>query len=360
MIKPVNIVVSTIIIFTGITGCENADKAKPPLPPVRVQAYHAVVRDVPEQYSFSGTLEGIHRATLSTKLMGRITSMPFDIGTPVRQGQIILTVGNNDIAAKREQVKAQRLEAQAAFQNAERQYERMKNLVATQSASKKEMDDVETMYRMASAKVKAVDEMEKEIDDVLGYSELRSPLNGFIVGKMVQQGDLASPGMPLVTVEDVSILVVVVKVPESEIYLFGQGDTVRAHIDAVHGEVAGVVTQINASGDAASRQFDVKVRLSQLPKQTAAQIRSGMYARITLEKGTAPRLTIPREALVEHGQLEGLFVLSDKGTARLRWIRTGKSTGSNVEILSGLRVGETVLLPASEPYEDGQPVEVIQ
>lgn len=339
-------------------GCAKERAPRETLPTARVSAVTAGTTDAPKEYVFSGTLEGARKVSLSTKLMGRITSLPYDIGSRVAAGQVVLRVNSGDVTAKRAQIKASALEADAAFGNAERQQERMKSLYASQSASRKEMDDTEMMYRMASAKVEAVKEMEREVDNVLEYGELRSPIDGYIVSRMVQEGDLASPGMPLVVIEDLSALTVVASVPESDISFVAVGDPVRIRVDALDGDLTGKITQVNPSGDPSSRQFNIKIAVAKNPDAAARALHPGMHARVSLAKGTAPALFVPRSALIRRGELEGLFVLGDKGNAILRWVRTGKSVGATTEILSGLRSGETVLVSGMESLKDGQPVEV--
>lgn len=347
-----------LALLAGLSACSTERSPQESLPPADVQSFTASAAESPQEYSFSGNVEGIRRVTLSTKLMGRITDLPVDIGSRVAAGQIVVKLDRSDLAAKRAQANAGAQEAGASHRNAELQYERIKNLFATQSASKKEMDDAEMMYRMSAARVQAASEMKNEIDDALTYGELRSPISGAVVGRMVQQGDVAAPGMPLVVIEDASAFTVVARVPESEIALCEAGDPVRIQIDAVPGDFEGTVAQINPSGDPSSRQFTMKIRFSGSPDP--ARLRSGMHARVRIVKGTIPAILVPKRALLRRGELEGLFVLGEAGTALLRWVRTGTHVGDSVEILSGLRAGETVLLPGAATLKDGQRVKVSQ
>lgn len=359
MVKSAVMVAVVLILQFGLISCGNDAT-----PEVAQDVAQVSVRTVgssaaPQRYVFSGNVEGNHKVTLSTKLMGQITSMPYDAGTKVSAGQIVVRINSDDLRAKRAQIKASASEAQAAFKNAEVNYGRMKNLYTRKSASQKELDDVETMYQMASAKVDAVREMENEINNAIGYGELRSPFNGFIVAKMAQQGDIASPGMPLLMIEDLSVLKIIATVPESEIHLFKQKDKVRIQIDALESDLAGEVEQVNPSGNPMSRQFEVKVGFVGLKKEQATKVNSGMYAQIILEKGTAKMITVPQSVIIRRGQLDGLFIMGDRGTAILRWIRTGKSVGEEVEVLSGLRDGEKVILGDNVQLKDGQKVEVM-
>jgi RND family efflux transporter MFP subunit len=359
MVKSIVIVTMLLILQIGLTSCSNNATPEVAATAVRVSVRTVGASDAPQQYVFSGNIEGKHKVTLSTKIMGQITSMPYDAGTRVSAGQVVVKINSDDLRAKRAQIKASALEAQAAFKNAEVNYERMKNLYTKKSASQKELDDVETMYQMASAKKNAVKEMENEINDAIGYGELRSPFNGFIVAKMAQQGDIASPGMPLLVIEDLSVLKIIARVPESEIHLFKQKDKVRVRIETLENDLAGEVEQVNPSGNPMSRQFEVKIALTGMDKLQSANVKSGMYAQVILEKGTAKSITVPQSVIVKRGQLEGIFIMSDKGTAMLRWIRTGNNSGKEVEVLSGLRDGEKVILSNTAQLKDGQKVEVM-
>ena len=359
MVKSTMVAATFLILLIGFMSCSNNATPESAVNAVRVSVRMVGASDAPQQYSFSGNIEGKHKVTLSTKIMGQITSMPYDAGTKVSAGQILVKINSDDLRAKRAQIKASALEAQAAFKNAEVNYERMKNLYAKKSASQRELDDVETMYQMASAKRNAVKEMENEINDAISYGELRSPFSGFIVAKMAQQGDIASPGMPLLTIEDLSALKIIARVPESEIHLFKLKDKVRVRIESLETDLTGVVEQVNPSGNPMSRQFDVKVALTGMDKAQSVYVKSGMYAQVILEKGTSKTITVPQSAIVKRGQLEGIFIMSDRGTAALRWIRTGNTFGKEVQVLSGLRAGEKVILSNIMQLKDGQKVEVM-
>jgi len=112
------------------------------------------------------------------------------------------------------------------------------------------------------------------------------------------------------------------------------------------------VTQINQAGNYASRQFEVQVRLE---RESTSAIKSGMYAELLYPVQDAPTLTVPEEAIVHRGQLTGLFAVRDS-IALLRWVRVGKQRGSRIEVLSGLKPGETYVADASGRILDGQTV----
>jgi multidrug efflux pump subunit AcrA (membrane-fusion protein) len=93
-----------------------------------------------------------------------------------------------------------------------------------------------------------------------------------------------------------------------------------------------------------------------LERSDDPSIKSGMYAQVLFPGEQTTAVTVPREALVERGQLNGLYTVTD-GTVLLRWVRLGTDYGDRVEILSGLRDGETYVVNGGQRLLDGQPVE---
>ncbi|NUM81376.1 efflux RND transporter periplasmic adaptor subunit [bacterium] len=346
----------TTLVLTVLLGCGSNGSDGSSVKPVKVFLLSETLTEVPHRYVFSGNVEGDKKVTLSTKIMGQITALPYDVGTRVSAGQSVIKIKSDDLAAKRAQIKANKAEAEAALKNAETNFRRIQQLYDNKSASKKELDDIETMYTMATAKVNAITEMEKEIDDVLDYSDIVSPINGTIIQKFTEEGNTAAPGMPLLMIEDIGSLKVLTKVPESEIGLFKIGSAVTVAIDAIDREMNGVVEQINPSGNGMSRQFDVKIRLN----GSTQDIKSGMYARVILASGSKHIIALPKNSLIHRGQLEGVYTLNHRSEAVLRWVRTGKTFGDHIEILSGLKDGERVIASSEGLLKDGMKVEVAQ
>lgn len=308
--------------------------------------------------TFPATLESERRITLSTKVMGKITYLPVEQGSAVQAGQLLLKIDAGDIEAKRAQVASNLVEAKAMLKNVETNYNRMKDLIEKGSATKKEFDDVSTAFESAKAKVQSVEQMDKELADVLGYANLTSPVSGFISQKFVQTGDMASPAMPLLTVEGGGVTKATAQVSESDVYLFKQGEGVELSIDALGGEkFKGIIEQVSQAGSMGSRQYDVKIRLIDA---TNKNLKSGMFANVSLRKGEGKGITISQDLLVRRGDLEGVFVLSGANESLLRWVRTGKRVEGQVEILSGLADGDKLIVSAEGKLQDGKKAEAIQ
>ncbi|MCS3644732.1 efflux RND transporter periplasmic adaptor subunit [Salinibacter ruber] len=328
--------------------------------PVAVETATAATTTAPQAGRYTGTIQGTRRVPLSTKMMGTITRLSVEEGDRVRKGETLVRIRSQNVEAQREQVQARLREARAARDNAETQFERIRALREKDSATEQEFDNAQTAYERAQAQVEALESRLAETEDMLTYATLEAPIDGYVVEKQSEQGALAAPGRPLLTVETLDDLKAVVQVPAEDVNQFAVGDSATVTIGAaanVHKQ--GVVTQVNPSGNAVSRQFTVQVRLPRTApdeREAATALKSGMYAEVRHQTGTHSTLTVPRAALIERGQLTGLYAVRD-GHALLRWVRTGSQRGNRVEVLSGLRPGETYVTDATPRIANGQPIQ---
>jgi len=350
-------------VFT-LASCTGEPQRETP-PPVPVRTMRVTPEPPPRDLAYAGTVEGRTRVTIGTKLMGVISSLPFGEGARVKAGQVVVSLRSGDLKAKKAQVTAGRTEAVAALTNISGNYERIRELYAKKSATQKEFEDVQMAYDMAQAKVTSIDEMAKEIDDMLKYADIVSPIDGIIVGKFVEEGDLANPGMPLLAIEDTTTYVVKFSVPEGEIASIRTGDDVGVTVEAADPRtvIPATVDRVNPSGDPGSRQYHVRARLRVPP---GLQIRSGMYGSVRIgtageDTGGAGIVAIPGELIVRRGQLEGVFIRTAGGESLLRWVRTGRRfSDGRVEILGGLSGGDEVITTSDPRIADGTRVGVAE
>jgi RND family efflux transporter MFP subunit len=276
----------------------------------------------------------------------------------VKRGDLLLKIKSKDIKAKRAQVNAKMVAAKSAYSNAEKDYMRFKALFEQGSASQKEMDDMTTRYNMSKANLKAIKEMGAEIDEMLKYADIRAPYDGVITQKYMNEGDLASPGMPLLAIEKQSDFIVKARVPESEISIVKKGDKVKVKVKALGDMlVDGLVNEVNPSATYTGNQYEARVLLKATDMQKD-KLFSGMYVSVLLSKGGVPTVMIPKNVLIKRGQLTGLYIVSTSGTAMLRWVRTGKVIGDKIEILSGLSNGEEYIKSYKGKIWDGAVVDV--
>ncbi len=306
----------------------------------------------------SGKIEAANSANLSTRMMGFVKNIHVKVGDKVKKGQLLLSINNTDLQAKLAQVNASITEATAAFNNAQKDFNRFKNLFADGSASQKELDDMTAHYTMAKARLEAAKQMKNEIQAQFAYVNIRAPFSGVVTNKFIKKGDMANPGTPLISVETPTLFQVITMVPESDITKIKPGTKVNVLVKSLNKTITGNVTEVSTSAQNTGGQYIVKIVLD----KTETPILSGMYATVQfpVEKTntTSPMVLVSTEALIHKGELTGVYTVSQNNTAILRWLRLGRTYGDKTEVLSGLNADENYIINAKGKLFNGAKVTI--
>ncbi len=337
-----------------VSSCGKKEEKHTAAPQEKVAANIATanLKEYPVVHSFSGKLEADKQSNLSTRIMGQISKVYVKTGQKVNKDQLLIQIRNQDILAKKAQVEASRVEVTSAYESAEKDMKRYEALHKSNSASDKEMEDMRTRYKMAKAQLDAVEQMDKEVDENMRYASIRAPYSGVVTSRFVEEGDLANPGMPLLSIESKSQWKVIARIPESNIANINLNDKVKVHFKAAKKDFDGKIIEINPSTSNTGNQYEAKILVT-IPEGCTAKLYSGMYADVLFEHGTQELILIPQKSLIQKGQLVGLYAVSQSGNALLRWVKTGKTNGDNIEILSGLSDGESYVESCDGKLFDG-------
>jgi RND family efflux transporter MFP subunit len=342
-------------IVLGI-GCGH-DAAKheaPDLEPISVRT--AAVEASADRTAFEvrGVVHPARRATVSSRVTGPVVQLHVRSGGQVRQGQALLEIEPEASQGQLAQAEGALAQARAGLAVAERNYQRYQALHAENAASDLELDMARMQFEQAEGAVEQAQGAVTTAATVAQESTVKAPFAGQVVETMVEVGDLAAPGRPLVQLETVSGQQIWLTVPAADIMRIEPGDSVPVRIDARPdlGTVNGTVLEIVPSADAATHTFTVKVALGD------ENIRSGLSGRAFITGDMAERLLIPAEAVHRRGGLELVVVRAEDGTARTRAVTTGSQVDGLVEVLSGLDAGETVAVDVPGPVTDGTPLEI--
>jgi RND family efflux transporter MFP subunit len=349
---------------------------------VKAPVATAAIRQEPVYYEATGTVSAETDSILSSKIMGVVKVVYVQEGDRVKKDQILVDIDPRLVKAQLLQAEAAVSEARkaesAAFsaQGAARAsadlaratYERYANLMKTESASRQEFDEVSARFRQAEAGLGQAQSMveasrfrTRQAEAGLAGagigekdSRLLAPFDGVISAKLVDPGSLAAPGMPLLKLESTGAFRVDMIVPETHIQSITLSQTVSVSIPSI-GEKTfeGTVRAIFPAADAASRSFTVQVAIPYHPT-----IHSGMFSRVSLARGTQEKLLLPSSALVHQGQLSGIFLVDSDHIARFRVLRTGRTSETMVEVLSGIRPGDRFVVMPPPNMIDGIRVEV--
>jgi RND family efflux transporter MFP subunit len=308
------------------------------VPVAQVRVAMAESKRQPVTEEVAGTVRSTIHATLEAKVSGRIREMPLRLGQTVKAGDLVARLDAGEVNARLEQ-------AQASLEQAERDWNRISSLFKGQAVTRSEYDSAESRQRLAKAAV-------AEAEAMMRYAEIVAPFDGVVSHKWADVGDFASPGKPLIEIEDPSLLQLEADVPEGMAAHIQPGTPLAVRLDGLSIPVQGKVDEMAPSADPASRTVRIKVALVQTPG-----LMPGRFARLLVPVGESSNVEVPTSALVRRGQLEMVFVVTNQH-ARLHLVKTGKQLGDRVAILSGLDAGDAVAADRASLLADGQPVEV--
>lgn len=348
---------------------------------------------VDDYYEAVGTVRAKTSSVVAARIMGNIVSLRVREGDRVRAGQTLVEIENRDAPVQIQKAQAGVRESNDALDEAERNiraaessragaraneslasstFNRYQELFNRQSVSPQEFDEVRTKLEIARAETQRADRMLQaararqnqmigRIDQAradvssarvyAGYSRLASPINGVVVAKQVDVGSMATPGAPLLTIENDANYRLEVSVQESQLNKIHLRDQARVTIEALGSqELTCSVEEIVPAADPNSRSYTVKLSL---PNVSGQQMRSGLYGKARFVSGARNVLSVPEKAITQNGQLVSVFVVDRSGTARMRLIKTGEKIGDRVEVLSGLNDGEQIVSEISAQIKDG-------
>lgn len=384
--------------FLVLGGCREKSPPKPSTG-AAVSAPVVAVRaeKMEETLELSGTVRAVAVSVLSSKIPGRITTISVREGDRVRRGQVLARIDDREASAGVAQAEAalrqarftvEEMEkalsmAQAELRAAEARsrvaaatYQRFQALVERESVSRQEFDEVKARWESASADadrvrssiqalgakkeqalaaVRAAEASLEAARALWGYTEVTAPMDALVTAKHAEVGQMATPGLPILTVEDPSDYRLEVPVPEGVLTGVRLGQTVPVRIEGILEDITGRVVEILPSLDAATRTGLAKIALPSLQAHDSGTVRwrSGAFGRARFVTGFRHTLAVPAAAVTRRGQLTGLFVVDENQVCRWRLVRTGRSAGDKVEILSGIRDGERIVARIVSELSDG-------
>jgi RND family efflux transporter MFP subunit len=353
-----SLVLSTLVLATSCSGDHTDEPIKKDAPVKVTVALPG--KQVNDKITVSGQIESGQTAVISTRVMGFVTSVNVDVGEQVHPGKLLATISNADLEAKKGQVQALVAEAEAALSDAQKDYERFSELSKNESASKKEFENATLHYHALQAKAESARQMLKEVDAMLSYTRLTSPIAGVVVQKNLDAGSMASPGVPILVLEKKGSFQVSASVSEQDIAFVKDGAPAEIVVKATGKRMVGKVSEVSPSGSLSGGQYQLKVTI---PDKENSGLFSGMYVSLSIQSSQLPvestgGVVVPASSIVYTDQLAGIYTVSGNQTALLRWVKLGKPHGQEVEVLSGLRSDEKFILESEGKLYNGVPVSI--
>ena len=344
-----------------------------------VNTITVAMADVADTFEAGGIVQARTTAILMARIPAPVREVRVVPGDRVRAGQVLIVLDGRDLAAEARRARAagasadqnviaasaERQAAEAALALARATHARIAGLQSKRSATLQELDDATGALRAAEARAAgaeararaAVSSVEgaraasEAADTIETFSRIAAPFDGVVTEKMVEPGNMAAPGTPLMRVEDTRRFRLDVRVDESRIGWVSPGATVAIALDGGSGDAArvvdGTVTEVGRAVDADARAFLVKI---ELPADRG--LRSGMFGRARFNAQPRRVLTVPEAALVHRGQVTSVFVV-EKDIARVRLVNVRRT-----EVLAGLSEGDVVIVTPPPTLIDGRRVTV--
>ena len=371
-------VTAALSMSAALAGCSPrpaAAAAAETAEPIAVTTAQVAMTDVVSAIDAGGVVQARTTATIAARILAPIREVRVSPGDQVRAGQTLIVLDAGDLAAgaraaraaavaAEQGAKAAAAELQAADAGlvlARASHNRIVGLQAKRSATAQELDDATATLRSAEARVagasaralqaaSAVESARAAGDQASttnSFTTLAAPFDGLITEKLVEPGNMTSPGMPLLRVEDTRGFRLEIRVDESRIGQTRNGDSVPVFLGAATTSITGTVVEVSRAVDADARAVLVKIALPD-----ARGVRSGEFGKARFAGTPRRALTVPASAIVRRGQLTSVFVV-DNGLARVRLVSLRES-----EVLAGLTESEVVILSPPAGVVEGRRVSV--
>lgn len=323
-------------------GCGNTGNSNQQAEAVVVEEAPSVavtkvsVREVPQDATFTSTVQAYVKNNITPQTGGRITKINVEIGDFVKAGQVLAEID-----------RAQLQQAQLNLKNQEVELARLRALYEAGGLSKSDLDAIELQYNVTKT----------QVDNLLENTVLVSPINGVVTARNYDVGDMCSVTSPIFTVEQIVPVKLLVAISESDYSKVKKGDSVEVVADAVPDKTFyGKINRIYPTIDPATRTFTAEVVI----QNNYRTLRPGMFVRAKVNFGTNNSVVIPDVAVVkQQGSGERfVYVLNEDGTVSYVKVLLGRRMGSEYEVLEGIEDGASVVTGGQIRLKDGIKVSV--
>lgn len=358
------LLICAVIAVSMLSGCSESHKSVPVSAPVvsglTVMVVH--LTDLPETMESVGTVKARTSAMVSARIPGTVSVLHVREGDRVRKGQLLGQLDSQENVAQAtgavaatDEANRGLEEAQARRKLADATFGRFQKLYDEQALTRQEFETRQTERDLAhqavaraEARLRQTQQASKAAGTMADYTKIVAPISGIIVMKPADLGATVFPGQPLMTIDDEGSYQLELAIPESQVRTVHAGTAVQVAIDALGTSFGARVAEVVPTSDPASRTFTAKVALPQ------KGVRSGMFGRGSIALGSVVKgVLIPRTALFERGALTAVWAVGSDEVVRMRLVKTGRTQGDKVEILSGLADGDRIVTSGLEKAVDG-------
>ena len=327
-----------LLAALGVRADDGREQRPRPVP-TAVEARLQLVDDI---YAADAVIEAVRQATVAAQLSGVVVELLVDAGDRVKKGQVLARIDTRQTDAQVAAGRAGVAQANAELEQARLNLERARSLLDKNFVSRAALDKAEADYKAARAAADGAHAGSLQADTARSYAELRSPIDGVVTRRLMEPGELATPGRGVVALHDPSALRAVGNLPQFLLPKIAGVTRATVELPLLGRTIASARVTVLPASDA--RLLSTQIR-ADLPDGEIPGVIPGATAKIVIKTGRSDKLVVPQGALIRRGELTAVNVVSETGRPQLRQVRVGSIVaGDRVEILAGLSDGERVLL----------------
>lgn len=287
------------------------------------------------------TVRSKQTTNVASRILAPIKTIRVKAGDVVKKGDLLIELDNRNNRSNVAQSKSNINSIRAQLTQAKSHNIRTKSLYAKESVTKAQLEQANANYTSLKAQLARARQQLESSQTTLSYSQIRAQFAARVIDRFAEPGDLASPGMKLLTLYDPKALRIDANVRESLALTLNIGQQLETHIPALNKALMATIEEIVPAADPGARSFLIKAKIEHNGK-----LLPGLFARIRIPSAKQEQLLIPSVYIKQMGQLDVVWVLEKKIPIR-RFIRVGQKSGDNVLVISGLSVGEQLVLPSN-------------
>ena len=313
--------------------------------------------EIAPQVQLIGTAQPKLTSVVASDIEGIVEKFEVSEGDFVKKGADLAHLEDSLLRIELKGAQANKADTEAQLSRARADLQRSTKLLATETIADKQYTDDLAEVQSLEARVRRLESEIEHKQDSIGKKNIRAPFSGFVVKEHTDVGQWVEKGGSIVTLADLSVMEILVEVPERYVPKLVLGGTSQVAIDALDPQrFTGKITAIIPVGDSASRTFPVKVSVD----NSDYQIKGGMLCRVSLGIGKADSvLAVPKDAVVNVGQSHLVYVVQG-GVANPLPVQLGNASESMIEIKGAIEPGMLVVTRGNERLRPGQPVKIIE
>lgn len=374
MLKKSNITIVVVLsafLMLGSCGQSKKNTKKEDVAKVPVEVVKMTIGSIESKIDFLGNITAIQEVKVYSTIPTRIISIKADVGDVVKKKQVLAIVDSEKIRQAVIQAEAGLESAKAQYKNVDTEWNRISRLYKENAISKSQYDGVKAQQEAAKSAVKQLEAVLATAKNQMEDSYITAPISGIISTRLMEQGDQASPAIPIFTIVKMDQVKIQIEVVENQIGLIKTGQKAHIRVEAFPDEIFnGKISKVNPTLNSATRTIGAEVLID----NPDLKLRPGMFAKVEIVVNRHENsLLIPKYAILENTKLEYLggeltnsvvkidkyvYVVQDS-IALKRNIETGIIDGNIVEILNGLNVNELLVTTGQHNLLDSSKVEIV-